>query len=146
MSSEISPKSRERRRFFLLTLVAGIAASISGISVWAIIRYLSPGKGVDGEGKTSLKLSDVSMKKSFMFQHLGRPAILLQVQPGQYSALSAVCTHLGCIVKWVDDKQIFLCPCHGGQFTQKGEVLGGPPPKPLQNIPVNIIGDRIVIG
>ncbi len=48
-------------------------------------------------------------------------------------AISLVCTHLGCLLKPVDnDPGVgYACPCHGSTFTLKGEVLGGPAPKDL---------------
>jgi nitrite reductase/ring-hydroxylating ferredoxin subunit len=52
-------------------------------------------------------------------------------------ALSAVCTHLGCVVAWQDQAGEFLCPCHGGRFSADGQVLGGPPPKPLETLLVS---------
>jgi Rieske Fe-S protein len=45
--------------------------------------------------------------------------------------LSNKCTHLGCHVNWNADKQEYICPCHDAQFGINGEVLGGPPPRPL---------------
>lgn len=45
-------------------------------------------------------------------------------------AISAVCTHLGCIVYPVDFG--FQCPCHGSQYNEKGSVIGGPAPRPLE--------------
>lgn len=41
------------------------------------------------------------------------------------------CTHLGCTVNWKADAQAFICPCHDGKFGINGKVLGGPPPRPL---------------
>lgn len=46
-------------------------------------------------------------------------------------ALSATCTHLGCQVQWEADASQFRCPCHGGVFDAKGNVVGGPPPRGL---------------
>jgi menaquinol-cytochrome c reductase iron-sulfur subunit len=48
-----------------------------------------------------------------------------------YAVLSNVCTHLGCPVHWDEQKRVFLCPCHAGEFSMDGEVTKGPPPKPL---------------
>jgi Rieske Fe-S protein len=45
-------------------------------------------------------------------------------------AISAVCTHLGCIVSL--DEFGFQCPCHGSQYTHDGNVIGGPAPRPLE--------------
>ncbi len=44
---------------------------------------------------------------------------------------SNMCTHLSCRVTWKEDTSIYLCPCHDGRFNEEGEVVAGPPPKPL---------------
>jgi Rieske Fe-S protein len=41
---------------------------------------------------------------------------------GKIIAMSAACTHMGCIVQWQDSDRKFHCPCHGGIFTEYGEV------------------------
>lgn len=61
-------------------------------------------------------------------------------------AFSLVCTHLGCIVKWEEGNREFYCPCHDGRFDQFGEVIAGPPPVPLEQIPVRVEGDKVIIG
>ena len=45
--------------------------------------------------------------------------------------LNSRCTHLACTVNWSETDQVYLCPCHDAKFGQQGEVLGGPPPRPL---------------
>ena len=47
-------------------------------------------------------------------------------------AISAVCTHLGCIVSWDGDAQEFACPCHGSRFDGEGEVVKGPAGQALE--------------
>jgi len=44
------------------------------------------------------------------------------------------CTHLNCPYYWDDIQKIFICPCHGGQFDINGNVLAGPPPRPLDRL------------
>lgn len=48
-----------------------------------------------------------------------------------YIAMSNICTHLGCRVRWIPDEGSFFCPCHNGVFAIDGQVLSGPPPRPL---------------
>ncbi len=48
-----------------------------------------------------------------------------------FVVMSNICTHLGCRVRWIADKQGFYCPCHNGVFAKNGTVISGPPPRPL---------------
>lgn len=58
----------------------------------------------------------------------GRPVALFR-DAGGVHAISAVCTHLGCIVR--PKPEGFECPCHGSHFTADGNVVRGPAPSPL---------------
>ncbi len=48
-----------------------------------------------------------------------------------FVAMSNICTHLGCRVRWIADQEVFFCPCHNAGFAKNGEVASGPPPRPL---------------
>ena len=60
-------------------------------------------------------------------------------------ALSARCSHLGCLVEWSRFRQRFVCPCHGGMYDDEGRVTQGPPPGPLARIPVSIREGRVYL-
>ena len=47
-------------------------------------------------------------------------------EEGVLHSYSAVCPHLGCIVRWNADEKSFDCPCHGSRFTCGGVVINGP--------------------
>jgi len=47
-------------------------------------------------------------------------------------AISATCSHLGCIVSWDEADKKFKCPCHNGVYDVEGKVVSGPPPAPLR--------------
>ena len=47
------------------------------------------------------------------------------------NVVSNHCTHLGCPVRWIEDKGEILCPCHGGIYDINGDHVGGPPPRGL---------------
>ena len=55
-------------------------------------------------------------------------------------AISAVCTHLGCIVS-TQEEGGFFCPCHGSRFDAEGNVVGGPAPRPLMYLDLSISPD-----
>ena len=59
------------------------------------------------------------------------------------AALGTTCSHLGCGVSWNAARRAFLCPCHGGVYGPGGEVLAGPPPKPLRRLPLVVAGGRL---
>ena len=48
-----------------------------------------------------------------------------------FFALSAVCTHLGCLTTWKPELGIIACPCHGSKFNREGAKIEGPAPTPL---------------
>jgi menaquinol-cytochrome c reductase iron-sulfur subunit len=64
----------------------------------------------------------------------------------EYIAISTRCMHLGCPVRFVDAAQRFICPCHGGVYDFTGQVVGGPPVRPLDRFYTRIVGDRVQIG
>jgi len=64
---------------------------------------------------------------------------------GGFLAISAICTHLHCIVNWNAVIKEFECPCHGAKFNQSGEVVAGPPPRPLDLHKIEITAGNVVI-
>lgn len=51
-----------------------------------------------------------------------------------FRVMSNICTHLGCQTHWNEVEGVIECPCHGGQFDVHGNVIGGPPPRPLKQV------------
>ena len=62
-----------------------------------------------------------------------------------FIAMSNICTHLGCRVRWISDKSQFFCPCHNGVFDKNGNVVSGPPPKPLNRYQVKVENDQLFV-
>jgi glycine/D-amino acid oxidase-like deaminating enzyme/nitrite reductase/ring-hydroxylating ferredoxin subunit len=53
---------------------------------------------------------------------------------GELHERSAVCTHLGCLVKWNPSEKTWDCPCHGSRYDPHGNVINGPANKPLASV------------
>jgi thiosulfate dehydrogenase [quinone] large subunit len=67
----------------------------------------------------------------------GTPALVVQEQPGEFRAFSAVCPHAGCTVAYVQQNRTFVCPCHGSVFSgTDGAVEQGPATSGLSSISV----------
>lgn len=64
---------------------------------------------------------------------------------GQLRVLSAICTHLGCSVPWIEAKGQFICPCHNGVFAPDGALISGPPPRGLDELETKIEGGRLLV-
>jgi len=70
---------------------------------------------------------------------------ILLLFSGQWKAFAATCTHQTCTVRYTNSE--IYCPCHGGTFNpSNGAVTGGPPPAPLAEYAVLILGDDIYVS
>jgi len=58
-------------------------------------------------------------------------------------AISTICPHLGCRLRWEGDH--FLCPCHTGVFDKEGNVVSGPPPRPLDRYEVEVVDGSVYL-
>ena len=64
-----------------------------------------------------------------------------------FTVMSNVCTHLGCRVRWIADRQEFFCPCHNGVFDKDGKVVSGPPPRSLDRFEAKVEeGQLLILG
>lgn len=61
-----------------------------------------------------------------------------------FVALTAVCTHEACTVTGFQN-QVYVCPCHGSQYSTSGAVLGGPAPLPLRQFPTQFANNVLTI-
>jgi menaquinol-cytochrome c reductase iron-sulfur subunit len=61
----------------------------------------------------------------------GGYAVRKSDDPKDILILNSRCTHLGCSVNWSVEAKAYTCPCHDAKFGLDGQVLDGPPPRPL---------------
>jgi cytochrome b6-f complex iron-sulfur subunit len=134
------------RRTFLGICLAGATIAAAGAAGYPVFRYLAPRSDLQGANKLEFAESDLPAGEAKFFEYAGSSAVLVKTSAGALVALSAVCTHLGCIVQWEKDKQDFLCPCHAGRYSPEGTVLDGPPPRPLAKIPLSVANGKITVG
>ncbi len=137
---------KKGRRQFLGLCLGGLATGAFAGVAYPVYRYLSPISDQGVAGKLVIHGSELAGDGAKFFQYAGSSAVLVRSVGGDLIALSAVCTHLGCIVQWHKESQEFICPCHAGRYSADGAVVSGPPPKPLPRLPISVVNDTITVG
>jgi menaquinol-cytochrome c reductase iron-sulfur subunit len=151
-------KELTRRRFLdaLCLGLGGLASAAVGIPVvgYLLSPLLRPAKQVWRDvGAVDAFVAGATVEVTFQdpspLPWAGETATaaawLRRTEDGGFTAFAVNCTHLGCPVNWLADAKIFLCPCHGGVFTEQGEVAGGPPLRPLWRYQVRARNGRVEI-
>ena len=124
------------RRCFLAAGWSSLGLIMAG-SAAASIRFFLP--NVLFEPPTSFRIGkpeDYAEGSVNFFPE--RNIFVIKKENGIFQAISAVCTHLRCIVKWSETNKNFECPCHGSIFDGKGMIIAGPAPTPLDWYEISI--------
>lgn len=134
-----------RRDFvrYLGLVSLGFFAGTSG--VWIKSLMDSKQKHVYSDMKIIDK-NDLKIGESYVFEVPGikEPAILVRLGQDDFVAFGQKCTHLQCPVIWKKDEKILFCPCHKGAFNgATGDVLYGPPERPLPKLKIEVRGDEV---
>jgi cytochrome b6-f complex iron-sulfur subunit len=136
-----------RRGLFKYILLGFSATATAGGVLAPIIAFLWPPKQAATTGGGPVAVSstaDLPVGKGQVFSVANKPVLVIHMPDG-FHALSAVCTHLGCIVAWDEQRSAIACPCHAAFFSIKGDVISGPPPAPLATYQVQVQGDQVFV-
>ena len=132
------------RRRALELLLGGSALGVVAALGLPVVRYLAPLEVDAGARTVTLDSAELPPFEGRLVVVGGIPALVVNTGEG-YAAFSAVCTHLGCVVKWKRARRQFFCPCHGGRFDLEGGVVGGPAPRPLERLEVEEREGKILV-
>jgi cytochrome b6-f complex iron-sulfur subunit len=117
------------------TAVAGTVGSI----LYPVIRYLKPLPASGPAGPIQLTDGDVEKLRQTKFVIVpvgGKRVMVLRDGKGALRAFDARCTHEGCTVQFVARESAIWCACHNARFNLDGNVISGPPPRPLSTYAV----------
>lgn len=153
-------KKELSRRNFMQTAIWGIGGLIGlGFGVPAIAYVVGPSLKYQLT-QTWMRLGPTSKVE------LGTPTLFtvtIQTQTGwitnseevsvyvlstdgrTFIAMSNICTHLGCHIRWIAEQDHFFCPCHNGVFDKTGNVVSGPPPRPLTRYDVKVDNGELFV-
>jgi len=114
---------KSRRDFFVQVGVGACAVAAAGSGI-VTLDFLKP--KVLFEPSTSFVAgSPLDFTDGMVRFNKEKKAYVIGAAAGVY-ALSAVCTHLGCITRFRSDDRVIACPCHGSRFDLEGNVVHGP--------------------
>jgi cytochrome b6-f complex iron-sulfur subunit len=137
----------KRRNFVNYFLGGSLTATVLAF-LYPVLRFILPPSRAEALEKrtAAAKVGDLTPNSFKIFKFGATPGILVNTQDGQLFALSAVCTHLTCTVRYESDSGTLFCPCHNGRFDLAGNVISGPPPAPLETYKVEVVGEDIFVS
>jgi cytochrome b6-f complex iron-sulfur subunit len=137
------------RRSFLSYMTGGVLLAALASLAGSILSFLFPdSRTAQGYGGERIEVGfapEISVGKAKLFPYRDRSALVIH-GPSGFVAFSALCTHEECVVRWDETTRRIVCPCHGGTFDLNGNVLSGPPPRPLSLLRVAIINQKIYLS
>lgn len=137
------------RRSFLSRMMAGTLVVGGAGVIGAVSAYLFPpneaSSGLTPQAVKAGRAEDNLPGRGKLASVEGEPVWVLNSTNG-FVALSALCTHKGCVVKWDDKRRVFNCPCHEGLFDERGNVIAGLPRRPLSRFRVGVIHGELHVS
>eukprot|EP00246_Nothoceros_aenigmaticus_P013982 TRINITY_DN5119_c0_g1_i1.p1 TRINITY_DN5119_c0_g1~~TRINITY_DN5119_c0_g1_i1.p1 ORF type:complete len:231 (-),score=16.42 TRINITY_DN5119_c0_g1_i1:292-984(-) len=148
----------EKRNLMNLLLLGAVAlpsAALLGPFTFFLVPPSSGGGGVGINAKDALG-NDITLSgwlkthpsgdKTLSQGLKGDPTYLVVENDGTLATfgINAVCTHLGCVVPWNAAENKFICPCHGSQYNNQGQVVRGPAPLSLALAHVDVVDDKLI--
>jgi len=144
---DASLQDKRRRTWIKALLGTGFTSSLVAF-LYPVIRFMLPPPVPESSANEVVagKITDLRPNSGRIFKFGSQPGLLIRTERGEWRALSAVCTHLNCTVQYRLDSQQIWCACHNGLYDLNGKVIGGPPPRPLEEYAVNIRNDEVVVS
>ncbi|RPI57630.1 MAG: plastoquinol--plastocyanin reductase [Acidobacteria bacterium] len=141
------PGRFDRRGFLDSLLGAGFVSTLVAMAypVWRFLIPPASGEPVT-QSVVAAQASQVKPDSGMLFKFGSRPGLLVRTQDGELRAFNAVCTHLDCTVQYKADTSQIWCACHNGLYDLSGNVVSGPPPRPLERLVVNQRGEDVVVS
>lgn len=136
---EPAPSRRRLLNWLLGTSFGAVLAAV----VYPVARFLNPPEletAATNEVDAGTANDPAFVANGYKIVRFGSEAVIVvRVSETDFRAFSAVCTHLACIVEYRKGPHVIWCNCHNGQYNLQGQVVGGPPPKPLMPYNVHLV-------
>lgn len=129
--------SRYPRRRFVRNMLLGGASLVGLQSVGGALAYAWPLRTGAFGTPIPVSPSNIPAVGDPPFRHQAGNFYLINNEDGLL-ALYWKCPHLGCVVPWAQGENQFHCPCHSSLYNRHGEVIGGPAPRPMDLMAIEV--------
>ncbi|HEY8739630.1 MAG TPA: Rieske (2Fe-2S) protein [Candidatus Dormibacteraeota bacterium] len=135
-------KAFSRRGFF--TLVGLMSLAVASLTAGVLsLRFLVPNVTYDEPLVFKAGVpADFPVGSTTIFSD---KRVAINRDPDGIYAISMVCTHLGCTIRWFRNDVMFRCPCHGSRYLRDGVRFYGPAPRPLDNFQISLAPDGTLV-
>lgn len=153
--------AKHTRRVFLFKISLGLNALVGAVLAVPILGYvLGPMFRKDESYNSWIPLADLNampVGATRLLEYVNPvsiptdgdtakvPCWARRVSEDSYEVFAINCAHLGCPVRWFEQSQLFLCPCHGGAYYANGERAAGPPERGLFKYKTRITEGKVYI-
>jgi len=136
-----------RRR--VLTILSQAFLALWGLGAAAVVgAYLKAPEKRERDAERTVSaglLDELRVGEGRLVRHGVTPFYVVRLDATRVVAVSAVCTHVRCILGFDPARKALMCPCHDGRFDLSGNVLSGPPPRPLPTYPVSVRAGEVFV-
>jgi menaquinol-cytochrome c reductase iron-sulfur subunit len=141
------------RRSFFGTLVGAISVVVGAIMAVPLLRFVwypvshrggeadwfAVGNAASFAGHEPIRAEvEVRKQDGWRVSRSKQTVWITRDANGALRVLSAICTHLGCVVPWKPELKQFACPCHRAFYAPDGSRISGPQPRGLDPLPTKI--------
>ena len=140
-----APPSRRRFLGWLSRAFLGLWGLGGAAVVGAYLKPPEHGAGVAERLVRVGLLDDLQIGKARLVRHGVTPFYVVRLDASRVIAISAVCTHVRCILGFDQERRGLVCPCHDGRFDLGGNVLSGPPPRALPTYSVSVRAGEVYV-
>ena len=138
----LTEEERARRAFLGMMTGGALVVAALGTGVTGV-KYLWP--EVLFEEETRFRIGKpANLAPGTVLVLPEQKAFVVRTADGVF-ALSATCTHLGCLTQYERDQNRIFCPCHGSRYDAEGRVTNGPAPKSLPRLSLTLEGGELVL-
>jgi cytochrome b6-f complex iron-sulfur subunit len=143
-----APDDSSSRREFISWLSRAFLALWGLGAAGAVAAYLKAPERGAGVAERLVRvglLDDLQIGEGRLVRHGVTPFYVVRIDATRVVAISAVCTHVRCILGYDRERKGLVCPCHDGRFDLAGNVISGPPPRALQVYPVSVRAGEVYV-